>query len=186
MIQELHPPVAGETLTVRPIQINDLEMQRDFIRRLSPSAKRFRFFGGYWLLKFDGVTANKDKELEDPKGYSVVEYEYALMAAEAPIKMSECRLLEEGGRRHFMTRRCDRLGDGGKLHMQSLAALSHFDSNSAGTYSYEQALDVIKRLGLKIRPPRHPDVTQLGPGRRDLTITTSGPKWPQTRSSSKG
>jgi GNAT superfamily N-acetyltransferase len=46
MIQELHPRVAGETLTIRPIQINDLELQRDFIRRLSPEAKRFRFFGG--------------------------------------------------------------------------------------------------------------------------------------------
>jgi serine/threonine-protein kinase HipA len=105
----------------------------------------------YWLLKFDGVSANKDKELEDPKGYTVVEYGYALMAGDAGIDMSECRLLEEGGRRHFMTRRFDRTGDGGKLHMQSLAALAHFDFNSAGVYSYEQAFDVIKRLGLPMR-----------------------------------
>ena len=102
----------------------------------------------YWLLKFDGVSANKDKELEDPKGYTVIEYAYALMAADAGIEISECRLLEEGGRRHFMTRRFDRLSDGGKLHMQSLAALAHFDFNSAGSYSYEQAFDAIKRLGL--------------------------------------
>ena len=99
----------------------------------------------YWLLKFDGVSANRDKELEDPKGYTVIEYAYALMAADACIEMSECRLLEEGGRRHFMTRRFDRLSDGGKLHMQSLAALAHFDFNSARGYSYEQAFDVIKR-----------------------------------------
>jgi len=105
----------------------------------------------YWLLKFDGVSANKDKELEDPKGYTVIEYAYALMAADAGIEMSECRLMEEGGRRHFMTRRFDRLSDGGKLHMQSLAALAHFDFNSAGAYSYEQAFDVIKRLGLSMR-----------------------------------
>ena len=102
----------------------------------------------YWLLKFDGVSANKDKELEDPKGFTVIEYAYALMAADAGIEMSECRLMEEGGRRHFMARRFDRLSDGGKLHMQSLAALGHFDFNSAGTYSYEQAFDLIKRLGL--------------------------------------
>jgi serine/threonine-protein kinase HipA len=106
---------------------------------------------GYWLLKFDGVTANKDKELEDPKGYTVIEYAYALMAVDAGIEMSECRLLEENGRRHFMTRRFDRLSDGGKLHMQSLAALAHFDFNSAGAYSYEQAFDVIKRLGLAMQ-----------------------------------
>ena len=104
----------------------------------------------YWLLKFDGVTANKDKELEDPQGYTVIEYAYALMAADAGIEMSECRLLEENGRRHFMTRRFDRLSDGGKLHMQSLAALAHFDFNSAGAYSYEQAFDAIKRLGLSM------------------------------------
>ena len=63
---------------------------------------------GYWLLKFDGVTANRDKELEDPQGYTVIEYAYALMAQDAGVEMSECRLLQEGGRRHFMTRRFDR------------------------------------------------------------------------------
>ena len=105
----------------------------------------------YWLLKFDGVSANKDKELEDPAGYTVIEYAYALMAADAGIEMSECRLLEESGRRHFMTRRFDRLSDGGKLHMQSLAALTHSDFNAARAYSYEQALNVIKRLGLPMR-----------------------------------
>jgi serine/threonine-protein kinase HipA len=104
----------------------------------------------YWLLKFDGVSANRDKELEDPKGYTVIEYAYALMAADAGIEVSECRLLEENGRRHFMTRRFDRMSDGGKLHMQSLAALGHFDFNSAGAYAYEQAFDVIKRLGLSM------------------------------------
>jgi serine/threonine-protein kinase HipA len=102
----------------------------------------------YWLLKFDGVSANRDKELDDPQGYTVIEYAYALMASAAGIEMSECRLLEEGGRRHFMTRRFDRLPDGGKLHMQTLGALAHFDFNSAGANSYEQAFDVIRRLAL--------------------------------------
>ena len=102
----------------------------------------------YWLLKFDGVSGNKDKELEDPKGYGVIEYAYSLMAKAAGIAMTECRLLEEGGRRHFMTRRFDRLPEGGKLHMQSLGALAHYDYNQPGAYSYEQALQVIRQLGL--------------------------------------
>ena len=102
----------------------------------------------YWLLKFDGVTGNKDKELEDPKGYGAIEYAYYLMAKAAGVTMSECRLLEEGGRRHFMTRRFDRLDGGEKLHMQSLCALAHFDFNSAGAYSYEQALLTIRQLNL--------------------------------------
>jgi serine/threonine-protein kinase HipA len=102
----------------------------------------------YWLLKFDGVAGNKDKELEDPKGYGAIEYAYYLMAKAAGITMSECRLLEENGRRHFMTRRFDRLDGGEKLHMQSLGAIAHFDFNQAGAYSYEQALLTIRQLEL--------------------------------------
>ena len=40
------------------------------------------------------------------------------MARGAGIEMTECRLLEEADRRHFMTRRLDRTEDGDKLHMQ--------------------------------------------------------------------
>jgi serine/threonine-protein kinase HipA len=104
----------------------------------------------YWLLKFDGVEGNKDKELDDPKGYGAIEFAYYLMAKAAGITMSECRLLEENGRRHFMTRRFDRKADGGKLHMQSLGALAHFDFNHAGAYAYEQALLTIRQLGLSM------------------------------------
>ena len=102
----------------------------------------------YWLLKFDGVAGNKDKELEDPRGYGAIEYAYALMARAAGIDISECRLLEENGRRHFMTRRFDRTDDGAKLHMRSLGALAHFDYNQAGATSYEQAFLVMRQLGL--------------------------------------
>ncbi|HVB33944.1 MAG TPA: HipA domain-containing protein, partial [Patescibacteria group bacterium] len=102
----------------------------------------------YWLLKFDGVAGNKDKELEDPKGYGAIEFAYHLMAKTAGITVTECRLLEENGRRHFMTRRFDRLAGGEKLHMQSLCALAHFDFNQAGAYAYEQALLAIRQLKL--------------------------------------
>jgi serine/threonine-protein kinase HipA len=102
----------------------------------------------HWVLKFDGVSGNRDKELEDPQGYGVIEYAYHKMALDAGIAMTECRLLEENGRRHFMTRRFDRTDDGEKLHMQSLGALAHFDYNQAGAYSYEQAILVIRELGL--------------------------------------
>lgn len=102
----------------------------------------------YWLLKFDGVKGNKDKELDDPKGYGAIEYAYYHMASDAGISMSECRLFEENDRRHFMTRRFDRRVNGEKLHMQSLCALAHYDFNLAGAYAYEQALLAIKKLGL--------------------------------------
>jgi serine/threonine-protein kinase HipA len=102
----------------------------------------------YWLLKFDGVSGNRDKELDDPQGYGAVEYAYALMAQTAGIVMADCRLLEEGGRRHFITRRFDRAADGDKLHMQSLAAMAHLDFNDQHANSYEQALFTMRRLGL--------------------------------------
>lgn len=105
---------------------------------------------GYWLLKFDGVSGNRDKELEDPQGFGVIEYAYHRMAVAAGLRMSECRLLEENGRRHFMTRRFDRLDDGGKLHMQSLCAMAHFDFNQAGAYGYEQAFMAMRQLGLPV------------------------------------
>jgi serine/threonine-protein kinase HipA len=109
-----------------------------------------------WLLKFDGVSANRDKELMDPLGYGRVEYAYHLMARAAGITMSDCRLLEENGRSHFMTRRFDRSADEGKFHMQSLCAMAHFDFNQAGAYSYEQAFQVARQLGLP-----QPDMTEL-------------------------
>lgn len=102
----------------------------------------------YWLMKFDGISNNRDKELSDPLGYGKVEYAYYLMATDAGIWMTECRLHHEGGRSHFMTRRFDRTPEGKKLHMQSLGAMAHFDFNQAGAYSYEQVLQVIRRLGL--------------------------------------
>ena len=46
MSQELHPTIAGETVTIRPIRMSDVDMERDFIRRLSPESKHFRFLGG--------------------------------------------------------------------------------------------------------------------------------------------
>ena len=101
-----------------------------------------------WLLKFDGVSANHDKELNDPLGYGRIEYAYHLMARAAGITMSDCRLLEENGRAHFMTRRFDRGPSGEKFHMQSLCAIGHFDFNLAGAYSYEQAFQIARRLDL--------------------------------------
>lgn len=105
----------------------------------------------YWLLKFDGVSSNRDKELDDPQGYGAIEYAYYLMAKAAGIHMSESRLLVENNRRHFMTKRFDRIAtDQGseKLHMQTFGALCHYDFNQAGAYSYEQALQTIRLLQL--------------------------------------
>jgi serine/threonine-protein kinase HipA len=103
-----------------------------------------------WLIKFDGVSGNRDKELADPQGYGQIEYAYYRMALSAGINMSESRLHQEGGRAHFMTKRFDRTASGQKLHMQSLGAMMHYDFNQAGAHSYEQALTVIAKLDLSM------------------------------------
>jgi serine/threonine-protein kinase HipA len=102
----------------------------------------------HWLMKFDGITGSSDTEISSPKGYGKIEYAYHLMAVETGIEMTPCRLHHEGGRSHFMTKRFDRSANGGKLHMQSLGAIAHFDYRQPASYSYEQAIQVIRRLNL--------------------------------------
>ena len=102
----------------------------------------------HWLLKFDGITSTRDTEVATPMGYGKIEYAYHLMAVEAGIEMTTCRLHHEGGRSHFMTKRFDRSANGGKRHMQSLGAIAHYDYRQPASYSYEQAIQVIRRLGL--------------------------------------
>ncbi len=103
----------------------------------------------YWLIKFDGVTGNKDKEKEDGPQYTRIEYAYYLMAKDAGIQMSECRLYEESNRYHFMTKRFDREeGTGKKLHMQSLGGIAHIDYNQPGMFGYEQTASVMRKLRL--------------------------------------
>lgn len=103
----------------------------------------------YWLMKFDGVKNNRDKELADPEGFGAIEYAYHKMATDAGIRMMPCRLFKENGRCHFMTKRFDRTDDGVKKHMLSLAAIAHYDYNLAGAYGYEQAMMIMQDLGLE-------------------------------------
>lgn len=99
----------------------------------------------HWLLKFDGV--GSDGDLGPAKGYGRIEYAYHLMARAAGIDMMPCRLVEEGGRAHFMTKRFDRIANR-KVHMQSLCALAHLDFNTPYVYGYEQYFRVIQQLEL--------------------------------------
>lgn len=103
----------------------------------------------HWLLKFDGV--GKYAELGTGADYGRIEYAYYLMAKAAGIEMSECRLLEENGRAHFMTRRFDREALDGKTikhHVQTLCAMDHLDFKQRSTHAYAQLFMVVARLNL--------------------------------------
>ncbi|MBX3193780.1 MAG: type II toxin-antitoxin system HipA family toxin [Microbacteriaceae bacterium] len=99
-----------------------------------------------WLLKFDGVGA--DHELGTTAHYGRIEYAYSLMARAAGIEMTPTRLLQEGGRAHFMTRRFDRPGGTRRLHVQTLCALSMLDYNLRGSHDYAQLFQAIDALEL--------------------------------------
>lgn len=107
----------------------------------------------HWLLKFDGV--GEDQELGGSEGYGRIEYIYYLMAMDAGLEMSECRLLEENGRAHFMTQRFDRMGNE-KIHMQSFCALAHADFNQPYVTDYALLLRTAQRLDLG-----KPEINQL-------------------------
>jgi serine/threonine-protein kinase HipA len=102
-----------------------------------------------WILKFDGV--GKYAELGTGADYGRIEYAYYKMATHAGIIMTECRLLEESGRAHFMTRRFDRdvvKGRTVKHHVQTLCALNDLDFKQRGTHAYAQLFMVLPSLGL--------------------------------------
>lgn len=99
----------------------------------------------HWLIKLDGVS---DVQFGTSSGYGRVEYAYYLMAEDCGIQMMDCRLLEENGRAHFMTRRFDRDGHDTKHHVQTFCAIQHFDYCNIFSYSYEQLFQTMRKLRL--------------------------------------
>ncbi|MGL1903932.1 MAG: type II toxin-antitoxin system HipA family toxin [Fibrobacterales bacterium] len=98
----------------------------------------------HWILKFS--------EIENSEHYSDsdvgrLEYAYYLMALDAGITMMESRLLDDGSRAHFMTRRFDRY-QGHKIHVQTFCGIAHQDRNPAGNTHYETLFLVARKLGL--------------------------------------
>ena len=99
----------------------------------------------HWILKFDGM--GEDRELGSTSSFGRIEFAYSRMARRAGIRMSDCHLLEENGRAHFMTRRFDR-GGNQKHHLQTLCALAHLDYRQKATHDYNQYLQMIQELKL--------------------------------------
>jgi serine/threonine-protein kinase HipA len=101
----------------------------------------------HWLLKFD---VGNDGVLRSTAGFGRIEYAHYRMATAAGVEMSPCRLLEEGGRAHFMTKRFDREGNR-KLHVHSLCGLAHLDFNVPYVHGYEQYLRSVLQMNLGAR-----------------------------------
>ena len=99
----------------------------------------------YYLIKLDGVSAQAS--LKETQNYGRLEYSFYRLATACGIQMTECSLLEENGRAHFLTRRFDREG-GHKVHMQTLCGIAHYDYQLHRAYSYEQVFGVMRTLRL--------------------------------------
>ena len=99
----------------------------------------------YFLIKLDGVTA--EAGFRETQNFGRLEYSFYQLVKECGIEMSDCSLIEENGRAHFLTKRFDR-HRGGKIHMQTLCGIAHYDYRNPRSYSYEQAFNVMRALRL--------------------------------------
>ena len=99
----------------------------------------------YYLIKLDGVSAMAG--FRETGNYGRLEYSFYRLAKACGIDMTECSLIEENGRAHFLTKRFDRKG-GGEVHMQTLCGIAHYDYRIHRAYSYEQAFNVMRALHL--------------------------------------
>lgn len=99
----------------------------------------------YYLIKLDGVSA--EAGFKETENFGRLEYSFSLLAKECGIEMTDCSLIEENGRAHFLTKRFDR-ANGEKIHMQTLCGIAHYDFHLHRAYSYEQAFNVMRRLRL--------------------------------------
>lgn len=111
----------------------------------------------HYMMKFDGVSEHNTNQetFGDPMGFGAMEYVYALMAKECGITMMPSRLLIEGNRRHFITKRFDRIGNE-KVHVQTLNGLAHIDYKKPGSFSYAELFGIARQLKLEA-----PDAEQL-------------------------
>lgn len=78
----------------------------------------------YYLIKLDGVSAKAG--FRETENYRRLEFSFYKLAKICGIEMSECSLIEENGRAHFLTKRFGRK-EGKKVHMQTLCGIAHFD-----------------------------------------------------------
>lgn len=99
----------------------------------------------YYLIKLDGVSATAG--FKETENFGRLEYSFAKLVRACGIDMTECTLIEENGRAHFLTKRFDRM-NGEKVHMQTLCGIAHYDYRLLRGYSYEQAFNVMRGMRL--------------------------------------
>lgn len=92
----------------------------------------------HWILKFSSAS--------DPKDMAQIEYAYYLMAKDAGLEMSKCRLFQGvSGNLYFGTKRFDR-SENKRIHIHSAAGLMH-DNFRLSNMDYGHIMDAAFQLG---------------------------------------
>ena len=99
----------------------------------------------FYIIKLDGVSATTG--FRETENFGRLEYSFYKLIKACGIEMTECSLIEENGRAHFLTKRFDRR-NGKKIHMQTLCGIAHYDYRLHRAYSYEQAFNIMRALKL--------------------------------------
>lgn len=94
----------------------------------------------HYLIKFD--MANDDGKSSD---YTKLEYLYMDMARKVGVDVPNIELLSHGNLVHYLIKRFDRV-DGEKLHLHSVAGLTHTNFNIPMHYSYDELLRLTRYL----------------------------------------
>ncbi|MBU3649447.1 MAG: type II toxin-antitoxin system HipA family toxin [Limnohabitans sp.] len=98
----------------------------------------------HWLIKFDDISSTSARDNKG-KPFNRIEYTYALLADRLDIDIEEVDYLEDAHQFHFLMRRFDRKSNM-KVHMHSLAGMTHIDFNMPGVYDYGSWIRLILKL----------------------------------------
>jgi len=94
----------------------------------------------HWLIKFDEFD-----EKGKSKEYTKLEYLYMQMASEIGIDIPKIKLLNHGSFSHYMIKRFDRENNE-RIHLHSLAAMTHSNINTPKHYSYDNLLRLTRKI----------------------------------------
>lgn len=78
--------LAGQIVTIRPIRPTDTEMEADFIRKLSPETKHYRFFGA--VKELSAVEIRRLCSMDGPHSLAFVA---TVKEAETEVEIGVCR-----------------------------------------------------------------------------------------------
>ena len=64
--------IDGQQVTIRPVGLDDAEMERDFVEKLSPLSKHYRFLGGVAHLTPEELVDLCDTDFEDKMAFMAI------------------------------------------------------------------------------------------------------------------